>query len=57
MGPPDDEIFLRHYYYGQSTQSIAAALTMSDANVRQRLHRGREKLRKALEKGGFPHAT
>lgn len=57
MGPPDDEIFLRHYYYGQSTQSIADALSMTDANVRQRLHRGREKLRKKLEKGGFPHAT
>lgn len=56
MEPPDDEIFLRHYYYCQSTGSIAAELAISDANVRQRLHRGREKLRQMLEQGGITHA-
>lgn len=57
MKAPDDEIFLRHYYYGQSTKSIAATLCLSDANVRQRLHRGRERLRETLERGGIDHAT
>lgn len=56
LPPPDDEIFLRHYYYGQSTQCIADALGLTGANVRQRLHRGREKLRTLLQHGGITHA-
>lgn len=51
MGPPDREIFIRHYYYGESSPDIAAALGLSAANVRKRLERGRNTLRRRLEKG------
>lgn len=53
MKPPDREIFLRHYFYGQPAVRIAGELGMTDDAVRQRLKRGREKLRQSLEKGGF----
>ena len=51
MGPPDREIFIRHYYYGESSAVIANALGLTAANVRKRLERGREALRQRLEKG------
>lgn len=51
MGPPDREIFIRHYYYGQACQDIAQALGLTAANVRKRLERGRNALRWKLEKG------
>lgn len=53
MGEPDREIFLRHYYYCQTGESIARALDMSAAAVRQRLKRGRDRLRVMFEKGGL----
>lgn len=52
MGEPDREIFLRHYYYGQSGPRIAELMGLSSAAVRQRLKRGRDKLRAMFEKGG-----
>lgn len=52
MKAEDREIFLRHYYYGQTGPQIAAAMHMSPAAVRQRLKRGRDKLRGFLAKGG-----
>lgn len=51
MGPPDREIFVRYYYYCQTAADIAAALGMTPAAVRQRLKRGRERLREELMKG------
>ena len=53
MGPPDREIFIRHYYYGESCPDVALAVGLSPANVRKRLERGRDALRRALEEGGF----
>lgn len=52
MGEPDREIFVRHYYYGQTGESIGRALDLSAAAVRQRLKRGRDKLRAQFAKGG-----
>ncbi len=52
MGEPDREIFLRHYYYNQSSAQIAGAMAMRPEAVRQRLKRGRDKLRREFEKGG-----
>ncbi len=52
MGEPDREIFVRHYYYCESTQQIAAYVNMSPAAVRQRLKRGRDRLRDILTEGG-----
>lgn len=49
----DREIFLRHYYGLQSVISIAESMGMSESAVKLRLMRGREKLKNALEKGGY----
>ena len=48
MEQPDREIFLRHYYYGQTVAVIAAALGMTPSAVKSRLARGREKLKASL---------
>ena len=52
MGPPDKEIFVRYYYYCQTAGEIARHVDMNAAAVRQRLKRGRERLRSVLTKGG-----
>lgn len=51
LGKTDREIFLRHYYYGQSVKDISIDMTMRDSTVKQRLHRGIEKLKKYFTKG------
>lgn len=53
LGEPDRTIFLRHYYYRQSTSIIADGLDMKPDAVRQRLKRGRDRLRTMLSKGGM----
>ncbi|MDR0813497.1 MAG: sigma-70 family RNA polymerase sigma factor [Oscillospiraceae bacterium] len=45
MREPDREIFLRHYYGLQTVAAIAGEIKMSEAAVKQRLTRGREKLK------------
>lgn len=52
MEAPDREIFLRHYYYGQSVNTISQEMGVSVSNVKIRLMRGREKLRRTLEQKG-----
>ena len=49
----DREIFLRYYYYNQTTAAIAAQMQMTDSTVRSRLLRGRKRLRELLEQGGY----
>lgn len=44
MDEPDREIFLRHYFYGQTVNAIAAAMNMNPSTVKSRLSRRREKL-------------
>ena len=51
MDPPDNEIFVRYYYYCQTAAEIAVTLGMSPASIRQRLKRGRERLKEKLTKG------
>lgn len=53
LGPPDREIFLRHYYCEQTAPEIGARLGMTPEAVRQRLKRGRELLRRVLMKGAY----
>ena len=53
MGHPDREIFLRHYYYCQPVSRIAAEMNMNPSTVKTRLRRGRDKLKKCLQKGGY----
>ena len=52
LSEPDREIFVRHYYYGQSASDVAAELGMTPEAVRQRLKRGRDRLRTMLTEGG-----
>ena len=51
LTPEDREIFLRRYYYNQTTGQIAEALHMNPSTVRSRLLRGRQALRTELQKG------
>ena len=53
---PDRTIFLRHYYYGQTTTDIALAMDLNRNTVQSKLRRGRDKLRMILEEGGFFNA-
>ena len=48
MPPPDDEIFLRHYFLCESVPAIAARLGMNVKTVESRLVRGRKRLRTQL---------
>ena len=53
MRSPDREIFLRHYYYGQTLSQIAEEMGMNLSTVKTRLRRGRERLKDELKKGGY----
>ena len=48
MTQPDQEIFLRHYYYCQKISVIAEKMKMNPSTVKTRLRRGREMLRQHL---------
>lgn len=50
MRPKDREIFLRFYFYMQTTEEIAARLNISANAVRVRLTRGRAVLKKTFDK-------
>lgn len=53
MRPQDRDIFLRYYYYMQTTSQISQLLNIPHSTVRSRLMRGRKKLQKILTKEGF----
>ena len=48
LGEPDRTIFRRYYYLYQKTDEIAAAMGLKPSVVRNRLSRGREKLKAHL---------
>lgn len=50
LSPPDQEIFLRHYYYTQTVREVAAAMGLNESTVKTRLRRGRDKLKQLLTK-------
>jgi RNA polymerase sigma-70 factor (ECF subfamily) len=50
MESPDREIFLRHYYQAETAATIAKETGLTEAAVKHRLIRGREKLRRTFEK-------
>lgn len=52
MTEPDREIFIRYYYYCQTATAIGREMKISPAGVRQRLKRGRDKLRAEFIMGG-----
>ena len=55
MGEPEREIFLRHYYYGQTVAAIGLEMQMNVSTVKSRLSRGRKKLKAILLEGGYCH--
>lgn len=46
LGPPDADILVRKYYFGQTAEEIASALGMTVSNVNTRAHRALCRLRK-----------
>ena len=48
LGSPDREIFTRHYFESQTVTVIAEQIGMTESAIKQRLVRGREKLKVAL---------
>lgn len=48
LGEPDSEIFIRKYYFGQSTKLIAKALGIKENTIDKKVSRGLVKLRKVL---------
>ena len=55
MGQPDQEIFFRKYFLFESVQDIAAHVGLGEGGVRNRLYRGRQKLRRQLEERGVSY--
>lgn len=53
LGMPHREIFLRYYYYYQTTGQIAEDMNLNKSTVQTYLCRGREKLKQILLEGGF----
>ena len=57
MPQPEHEIFFRYYYYCQPVARIAQEMALNPATVKTRPHRGRQKLKETLTKGGYPIET
>ena len=49
LPPPDGELFLRRYLYGETAAQLGARFAMPAATVRTRLHRARLALQKLLK--------
>lgn len=49
---PDDQLFLRYYYFGEKLQDIARDLGLNGQTAKTRLARGRKILKEALTRGG-----
>lgn len=53
LGEPDTTIFLRKYFFGQSSKAIAKDLDMKPNTIDKRISRGLVRLRKILEEEGL----
>lgn len=53
LGPEEQRIFLRRYWYGASIEELAEERGCSQTCIANILHRTRKKLRKHLEKEGY----
>lgn len=49
LGQPDEQIFIRKYFFGQKSSDIALDLNMKPNTVDKRISRGLKKLRSILE--------
>ena len=52
---PQRELFVRHYYYGQTVQEAALAMGLNLSTAKSWLRRGRERLKIILEQEGYGH--
>ena len=52
---PQRELFVRHYYYGQTVQEAALAMGLNQSTAKTWLRRGREALKEILEQEGYGH--
>ncbi|MBS6397615.1 MAG: sigma-70 family RNA polymerase sigma factor [Clostridiales bacterium] len=53
LPPPDGELFLRRYVYGESSALLSGHFHMPENTIRTRLHRTKEKLQTLLRKEYF----
>lgn len=49
LGQPDEQIFIRKYFFGQKSSDIAAELNIKTNTVDKRISRGLKKLKKIME--------
>ena len=54
---PQRELFVRHYYYGQTVQEAALAMGLNPSTAKTWLRRGRETLKTYLRKEGYGYET
>ena len=52
---PQRELFVRHYYYGQTVQEAALAMGVNLSTAKTWLRRGRETLKTILKQEGYGH--
>ncbi len=52
---PQRELFVRHYYYGQTVREAALAMGLNLSTAKTWLRRGREELKTILEQEGYRH--
>lgn len=55
LDKPQRELFVRHYYYGQTVQEAALAMGLNQSTAKTWLRRGRETLKTILEQEGYGH--
>ncbi|MCI9626655.1 MAG: sigma-70 family RNA polymerase sigma factor [Clostridia bacterium] len=48
LGEPDNEIFVRYYWYGEKIREIAAVMELNQSTVKTKLSRGKKKLKERL---------
>ena len=53
LDKPQRELFVRHYYYGQTVQEAALAMGLNLSTAKTWLRRGRETLKTYLRKEGY----
>lgn len=51
LGEPDNEIFIRYYYYEERIRTISKAMDIPSSTIKSKLARGRKKLKKIIEEG------
>lgn len=51
LGQPDEEIFMRKYFFGQNSRDIAEEMGMKTNTVDKRISRGLKRLKTIMEEG------